>query len=114
VENCVVYTGTHDNNTALGWFQKETSPQDKKRVSIYLGRNPAEADIHWELIRLAMMSVARIALFPMQDILGLGEEARMNLPATRKGNWQWRLSPDKLTPALKDRLLETTGIYGRA
>jgi 4-alpha-glucanotransferase len=114
VENCVVYTGTHDNNTALGWFQKETSPQDKKRVSIYLGRNPAEADIHWELIRLAMMSVARIALFPMQDILGLGEEARINLPATRKGNWQWRLSPDKLTPALKDRLLETTGIYGRA
>jgi 4-alpha-glucanotransferase len=113
VENCVVYTGTHDNNTVLGWFQKEASPEDKKRISMYLGRDPAEADIHWELIRLGMMSVARIALFPMQDILGLGEEARMNRPGTRKGNWQWRFSTDQLTPVVKEKLREMTKSYGR-
>jgi 4-alpha-glucanotransferase len=113
-ENCVVYTGTHDNNTIVGWFQKEASVEDKKRLASYLGYEPVEKDIHWELIRLAMMSVARIAIFPMQDVLGLGEEARMNRPSSKKGNWHWRFSPDQLTPAVKKKLREMTEIYGRA
>lgn len=70
--------------------------------------------IHWELIRLAMMSVANMAIFPMQDILGLGEEARMNRPATTRGNWQWQLVPEQLTPTLAAKLLEITEVYGRA
>lgn len=114
VENCIVYTGTHDNNTVLGWFQEEASVEDKKRISMYIGREPDKTDIHWDLTRLAMMSVARIAIFPMQDILGLGKEARMNRPATREGNWQWRVSPDQLTLTLKEKLRELTKIYGRA
>ena len=114
VENCVVYTGTHDNNTVLGWFQKEAKPEDKERLFKYLGYTPSETDLHWALIRLSMMSVARIACFPMQDILGLGEEARMNRPATREGNWQWRFAPGQLTPPIKEQLHEMTVTFGRA
>lgn len=113
VKNCVVYTGTHDNNTIRGWFRKETGPDDKRKLFEYLGRQVGEETIHWELIRLAMMSVADTAILPMQDILGLGEEARMNLPATTKGNWGWRLRPDQLNPALVTPLLQMTRIYGR-
>ena len=114
IENCVLYTGTHDNNTVLGWFQREATKEDKERLFKYLGHKPPEKDLHWAFIRLSMMSVAHMTLFPAQDILGLGEEARMNRPATSVGNWQWRLIPDQLTPAIKEELLEMTRIYGRA
>jgi 4-alpha-glucanotransferase len=113
VENCLVYTGTHDNNTVRGWFQHETSPQIRNRLSAYLGKRVSEEKIHWEFIRLAMMSVAKIAIVPMQDVLGLGEEARMNQPATVEGNWAWRLVPDQLTPAVAKKLAELAEIYGR-
>ncbi|MDH4222025.1 MAG: 4-alpha-glucanotransferase [candidate division Zixibacteria bacterium] len=113
-KNCVVYTGTHDNNTVRGWFEKEASPEDKKRLSRYLGREVPTGEIHRELIRLAMSSIADTAIFPMQDILGLGEEARMNRPATTKGNWQWRLLPEQLSSSHSSMLLEMTEIYGRA
>ena len=113
IENCVVYTGTHDNNTARGWFEKEAKPEEKRRLALYLGREITGEEIHWELVRLAMMSVANTAIVPMQDILGLGEESRMNLPAKRDGNWKWRLLPDQLTPSLAEKLLEMTEIYGR-
>jgi len=109
----VVYTGTHDNNTAQGWFEEEASPEEKSRLLSYLGREVDQAEIHWELIRLAMMSVARTAILPMQDLLGLGQEARMNRPAKRKGNWRWRLKAEELSPVLADRLAEMTKIYGR-
>jgi 4-alpha-glucanotransferase len=112
--NCVLYTGTHDNNTARGWFEREASPEIRQRVFRYLGREVPAEEIHWELIRVAMMSVANMAIFPMQDVLGLGEEARMNRPATTEGNWQWRLLPDQLTSSLAKRLLQMTEIYGRA
>jgi len=114
VKNCVAYTGTHDNSTIRGWFEREITPEDKKRLLRYLGRDVPLDELHWELIRLLMMSVANTVIFPMQDILGLGEEARMNRPATLEGNWEWRLSPDLLTPDLASRLLEMTEMYGRA
>ncbi len=112
--NCVAYTGTHDNNTVRGWFEKETTPEDRKRLFCYLGKEVPAGKLHWELIRLVMMSVADTVIFPMQDILGLGEEARMNRPATLEGNWLWRVSADLLTPDLARRLREITEIYGRA
>ncbi len=114
VKNCVVYTGTHDNNTAKGWFRKESGPGDKERLCAYLGREVTEDTIHRELVRMAMMSVADLVIIPMQDILGLGEEARMNTPATAEGNWEWRLLSEQLTPELITRLREITRIYGRA
>lgn len=114
VKNCVVYTGTHDNNTVRGWFEKEATQEEKKRLSLYLGREVKGKEIHWELVRLAMMSVANMAILPMQDILGLGEQARMNRPAKKDGNWQWRLLSQQLTSSVAKRLLEMTEIYGRA
>lgn len=113
IKNCVVYTGTHDNNTIKGWFRKELSAEDKSRISEYIGREVSEKTIHWDLIRLAMMSVADMIIIPMQDILGLGEKDRMNLPATSIGNWDWRLKSEHLSPPLKKKLREMTMIYGR-
>ena len=109
----VAYTGTHDNNTIKGWFEKEATPEDKRRLFRYLGREVPLEELHWEMIRLAMMSVANLVIFPMQDLLGLGEKARMNRPATKEGNWRWRLLPQQLTPLLTRRFLEMTEIYGR-
>ncbi len=113
VKNCVVYTGTHDNNTIRGWFRRELSSESRKRLSKYIGRKVSESTVHWELIKLAMMSVADMVIIPMQDFLGLGEWARMNLPARKDGNWQWRLEPRYLTPSLLKRISEIVMIYGR-
>lgn len=113
-KHCVVYTGTHDNNTAAGWFRREASGEDRHRLFQYLGREVHEQHVHWELIRLAMLSPANTAIIPMQDVLGLNEEARMNLPATVQGNWKWRYAEEQLTPAIKARLAEITRMYGRA
>lgn len=114
VEDCVVYTGTHDNNTVRGWFEREATPEDKRRLFSYLLREVTAEEVHREFIRLAMMSVAKLVILPMQDVLGLGEEARMNLPATTEGNWQWRLLPEHLETSRVEKLLEMTEIYGRA
>ncbi|MFH1338611.1 MAG: 4-alpha-glucanotransferase [Candidatus Omnitrophota bacterium] len=113
-KNCVVYTGTHDNNTIKGWFEKEANARDKKRLFNYLGRKAVTEELHWELIRLAMTSVANIVIVPLQDLLGLGEEARMNRPSFAEGNWQWRFLPAQLTSSSAQRLSEITEIYGRA
>ncbi|MCM8773965.1 MAG: 4-alpha-glucanotransferase [Candidatus Omnitrophica bacterium] len=113
-KNYVVYTGTHDNNTARGWFEHEAKDEEKKRLFLYLGRKVSSEEVSWELIRLAMISVADTVIFPMQDILGLGEEARMNIPSTTQGNWQWRLTEKQLSSSLTEKLLEMTEIYGRA
>jgi 4-alpha-glucanotransferase len=112
-KNSVVYTGTHDNNTIKGWFRTEAGEDDKARLFRYIGREIDEEDIHREFIRLAMMSVADYCIIPMQDLLGLGEEARMNLPATSKGNWGWRLQPGQITADVEEKLKEMTGTYGR-
>ncbi|MBW2058170.1 MAG: 4-alpha-glucanotransferase [Deltaproteobacteria bacterium] len=111
--NCVAYTGTHDNNTVRGWFETELTREGRERLFRYLGREVRVDELHWELVRLLMMSVANTVIFPMQDILGLGQEARMNRPATSDGNWQWRLLPDHLGPGLASGLHEMTETYGR-
>ncbi|MBN2467114.1 MAG: 4-alpha-glucanotransferase [Deltaproteobacteria bacterium] len=113
VANCVAYTGTHDNNTVRGWFKNDATAPEKAALLRYLGRNVPVKNLHWELIRLLMMSVANLTIFPMQDILGLGGEARMNRPSTANGNWEWRLAPDALTTDLRARLRSITEIYGR-
>ncbi len=113
INKCVVYTGTHDNNTIKGWFKREASPEDRKRLFEYIGHKVTEKDVHWELIKLVMSSVAEMVIIPMQDILGLGEKARMNLPASSKGNWEWRLTPEQLSSSLIRKLSEMTRIYGR-
>ena len=114
VKNCVVYTGTHDNNTVRGWFENEASQEQLRRVSAYIGRKVTARSIHKEFVRLAMMSIANTAITPMQDILGLGSEARMNRPASIRGNWQWRFLPRQLTSSAADRLADVTERYGRA
>ncbi len=110
--NCVVYTGTHDNNTTVGWFD-ERSPEEQARVVDYLGCLCPEG-IHWSLIRLALGSVANLAMFPLQDILGLGSEAKMNVPSTAEGNWGWRYHSEALTEELSERFKYLTYLYGRA
>ncbi len=114
IKNCVIYTGTHDNNTIKGWYRKDIDDQTRKIIAGYVGREISEKSIHWELIRLAMMSVADTVIIPMQDILGLGENDRMNLPASSEGNWEWRLEHKQLSPELKANLKEITEIYGRS
>ncbi len=109
--NWVVYTGTHDNNTTVGWFNNRSS-EEQERVTRFLGGTWGNG-IHWDLIRLAMSSVASMAIFPLQDILGLGEEAIMNQPGVAEGNWSWRYRSGMLTSEVSDRLKEVTDIYGR-
>ena len=109
----VVYTGTHDNNTARGWFENGASPADRKRLNRYVGREVTAETVHWELLRLAMASVAGTSIAPMQDVLGLGEEARMNLPGVLEGHWQWRMTDEQMKSELEAALRELTRIYGR-
>jgi 4-alpha-glucanotransferase len=111
VRNSVVYTGTHDNDTTRGWFESLTA--DELRFLRQYAPN-AENDISWELIRLAWMSVADSAITPLQDVLSLGSEARMNWPGRPSGNWRWRFRADMLTEGLLDRLAELTETYERA
>jgi 4-alpha-glucanotransferase len=114
VENSIVYTGTHDNNTTRGWFENEITGQRKKNLFEYLGCKVPAGEISWELMRVAMRSVARIAIIPMQDVLGLGPQARMNTPAGKGPNWLWRMRPGQTTARLADKLRKLTETYGRA
>jgi len=112
--NCVVYTGTHDNNTVRGWFEEETSVADRTRLARYLGHEVTADTVSQELIKLAMASVANTAIFPMQDVLGLGSDARMNTPSKADGNWRWRLRADQVTQEVTENLNHLTTTYGRA
>ncbi len=113
VNNCVVYTGTHDNNTVQGWFSHEAKYEEKERLFRYIGRKVPANIIHIELIRLIMMSTANMVIFPLQDVLGLGKEARMNIPSTKENNWEWRVCSNQITSQVTKRLLEMTTIYAR-
>jgi len=93
----VAYTGTHDNNTVKGWFLHEDSQEDRQRLFRYLGREISADEAPWEFIRLLMMSAADTVILPLQDVLSLGSEARMNTPATMECNWAWRFRSDQLT-----------------
>ena len=116
-----VYTGTHDNDTTVGWFNSqpgagstrsaEQIERERDLCLRYLDTDGRE--IHWDFIRAAFASVAGTAIVPLQDVLGLGTEARMNLPATTSGNWQWRYRSEDLTDKMRDRLRELSSLYER-
>ena len=110
--NTVVYTGTHDNDTTRGWFAAAT-PRERRGLGRYLGRPVRAKDASWALMRLAWASVADLAVAPLQDVLSLGGEARMNAPGTATGNWAWRCPPGEPSDALLERLGEITETYGR-
>jgi 4-alpha-glucanotransferase len=109
-KNTVVYTGTHDNDTTRGWYES-IKESERDLVRRYLGRTGTDAT--WDLIRLAWMSVADYAIVPLQDLLDLGTEARMNLPGRPSGNWGWRFTADQLTVTMLDRLRDLTELYSR-
>lgn len=109
-QDCVVYTGTHDNNTARGWF--ESAPKKERDFALgYLKTH--RRDFAWDLIRAAWASVAEIALAPMQDFLNLGTEARMNYPSRLGGNWEWRMTEDAMSKELSGRIRELNCLYQR-
>ena len=122
VRNTVVYTGTHDNDTAAGWFNSDPATagsvrsaaqveKEKQTALAYLRSDGTE--VHWDFIRAVLASAGDTALVPLQDVLGLGSEARMNIPATTSGNWSWRLREGELTPAHAARLRRLSELYGR-
>ena len=110
-ENCVVYTGTHDNDTVMGWLET-AKPEDVNYARSYC-QMPDDEPFSWGLIRVAYESKADTAIVPMQDILGLGKEARMNIPSTLGGNWVWRLDGAALTDELADKLKTMSEKSGR-
>jgi 4-alpha-glucanotransferase len=110
---CVLYTGTHDNNTSRGWYEEDASASEKERFCLYLGWTPAPEEVHREMARLALMSVANRVILPFQDVIGLGAEGRMNLPGTASGNWVWRALPGQVDDGAADRLAELCMLYGR-
>ncbi len=109
-KNCIVYTGTHDNDTIKGWFKK-AKPEDRKYVLDYM--DSTEKNICRDFLRLAWASVAHTAIVPMQDLLELGNEARMNLPGTTVNNWMWRVKSRDFSNELAQRLARLTVLYGR-
>lgn len=111
--HAVTYTGTHDNLPAAGWWREEATEEDRERLRAYLGRDVADHEAARELVRLAWASPADLAVAPVQDLLGLGAEARMNRPGNLRGNWGWRLTPAQLAALDWDGLKSMTRLYGR-
>jgi 4-alpha-glucanotransferase len=120
VHHCLAYTGTHDNDTTVGWLTSTEVATTQSQAEIdaerafvrrYIGRSNDE--IHWAMIRLAIASVADTAIVPMQDILGLGSRARMNMPGRAEGNWTWRFQRAELGAAAREKLAELTAVYHR-
>jgi 4-alpha-glucanotransferase len=121
VQNVVAYTGTHDNDTTVGWFHSVAGAgstrtarqieQEREFCLNYL--NTTGEEIHWDFIRCVSASVANMAIVPLQDVLGLGSEARMNLPNSAEGNWSWRYGPGALNDEIAARLKALTELYGR-
>jgi 4-alpha-glucanotransferase len=110
--NAVVYSGTHDNDTTVGWFNT-ANDYEKQNLLLYLGGISSDG-INWDLIRLALASIANQSIIPLQDILGLGTESRMNYPGTTEGNWEWRYEEGVLNQELSNRLRTITQLCGRS
>jgi 4-alpha-glucanotransferase len=110
IPNCVVYTGTHDNDTIQGWFDART-PEQQRPVLEYLGCECG--DVAWAFIRLAMGSAARLCVIPMQDVLQLGSDSRMNKPSTLGGNWSWRVTPNYQANDYCERLAKFAALFDR-
>jgi 4-alpha-glucanotransferase len=121
IANVVAYTGTHDNDTTVGWFgsvagtgsTRDDQQIERERKFCLQYLNSDGTEIHWDFIRTVWASVANTAVVPLQDVLGLGTEARMNLPNSTEGNWSWRFVSGALTPAIEARLKRLTELYGR-
>ncbi len=109
--NCVVYSGTHDNDTTRGWYESSSTERERDFARRYLGRDGN--DIAWDLIRAAFSSVADMAVVPLQDVLNLGTQARMNLPGRASDNWGWRFEWGQINDGMRGRLTEMTKLYGR-
>jgi 4-alpha-glucanotransferase len=112
-EHRVVYTGTHDNDTALGWWRTASDREQENFERALASARIEEDDVSWAFVRLALASRARLAIVPLQDVLGLGSGARMNTPGSSAGNWRWRVSAGALTPALAARLRAAAAAAGR-
>ena len=112
-KNFMVYTGTHDNNTVRGWFEEETLAEDRGRLFRYLGRKVPVKEIHWALIRLGMMSVAKWAIFPLQDVLGLGRRGPDEQALHRPRQLEMEAAAGQITVLAAERLLEITETSGR-
>jgi 4-alpha-glucanotransferase len=120
-QRTVVYTGTHDNDTIVGWLTSHERSraehdvralrEERERALAYAGSDGREA--HWDMIRVALMSVANTAIFPLQDLLGLGTEARMNVPGTAAGNWEFRALSTEFQPAVAERMANLCESYER-
>ena len=111
IARCVIYPGTHDNDTTVGWY-RSASPEVAHHARTYLGTSGD--DIAWDLIRASLASVAERAIFTAQDLLSLGAQARLNTPGVESGNWSWRLLPTQLSDTTAQRLHKMTAMYGRA
>ena len=112
---CVVYTGTHNNDTTVGWFRELGTRNPVRRHALdYLGPGAKPSRVHWRLVQTALASVAQMAIIPWQDVLGLGSEARMNLPGAPEGNWRWRWRPGPGDEEALRQLRDLTHLYGRA
>src|SRR6266853_3779944 len=107
----VVYTGTHDNDTSLGWWESAATEHERQQVEAYLG--PCEEGINWGMIRAASSSVASLCVVPIQDVLGLGSGARMNVPSRSQGNWRWRMPAELLRPELAKKLATLAEVSDR-
>jgi 4-alpha-glucanotransferase len=107
----VVYTGTHDNDTIIGWWQSCATEHERRHAAAYLG--PSEDGVNWAMIRAAESSVASLCVVPLQDVLGLGSETRMNVPSRDRGNWRWRFAPEMLQPDLALKLANLAEVTDR-
>lgn len=113
VTNTVVYTGTHDNNTTQGWWRDDCGDRERANVQAYLQRINYDGEIVWAMIKLASRSVANLCIFPLQDVLHLGSEARMNTPSAPTGNWTWRYNSNALHPDFATQLAALTEMTDR-
>jgi 4-alpha-glucanotransferase len=111
--NCVVYTGTHDNDTTVGWYLSDRVGQTSKERALRYAHSQVGAPVHWDFIRMAYSSVAALAIIPMQDVLGFGSDCRMNMPSTSEGNWHWRCAARFLTSELAAQLKDKVVFYNR-
>ncbi len=112
-ENCVAYTGTHDNETIRGWFDSITREEQELARDYLCDSRTPKKELNWSFISLIMRSAARVCIIPLQDYLGCGNECRMNKPSTVGTNWKWRVSKEELTKELQEKLYETAKRYGR-
>lgn len=113
VANTVVYTGTHDNNTTLGWWRQGATEVERENVQIYVGEVRDDREIGWKMMRLAAGSVASVCIFPLQDVLVLGSESRMNTPSAPQGNWAWRFGMNDLKPEVAAGLAQLSEMTDR-